>query len=49
MYIWNDKSLPRKNEATVIRKTGRFDNLDSAVIISCVSQAVQFCIADSTI
>ena len=32
--------LRRKNIAMVILKTGRFDNIDSAVIISSVSKAV---------
>ena len=31
----------RKNKATVILKTGCFDNIDSVVIISRVSKAVQ--------
>ena len=31
----------RKNKATVILETGRFDNIDSAVIISNVSKAVR--------
>ena len=30
-----------RNKATVILKTGRFDNIDSAVIISSASKAVQ--------
>ena len=34
-------SLRRKNKTIVILKTGRFDNKDSAVIISSVSKAVQ--------
>ena len=34
-------SLRRKSEATVNLKTGRFDDIDLAVIISSVSKAVQ--------
>ena len=33
--------LRRKNKGTVNFKTGRFDNIDSTVIISSVSKAVQ--------
>ena len=33
--------LSRKNTATLILKTGRFDDIDSAVIISSVDKAVQ--------
>ena len=36
-------SLWRKNKVLVILKTGRFDNLDTAIIISSVSEAVQSC------
>ena len=35
---WNENSLRGKNKDTVILKTGRFDNIDSAVIISIVSK-----------
>ena len=33
-------ALRMKNRVTVILKTGRFDNIDSAVIISKVSKPV---------
>ena len=33
----------KENKVTVIVKTGRFDNIDSAVIIRSVSKAFQFC------
>ena len=36
-----EESLERKNKTTRILKTGCFDNLDSAVILSSVSKAVQ--------
>ena len=36
-------NLRRKNKASVIHKTGRFDNVDSAVIINTVSKAIQNC------
>ena len=39
--IWDENSLRRKNTPTVSLKTGRFDNIDWAVIISSVSKAVQ--------
>ena len=43
------KQLKRKTSTTTVnRKTGHFDNRDSAVIISSVSKAVrffQFCVA----
>ena len=35
--------LRRKNKAAVNLKTGRFDNINSAVIISSVCKAVQNC------
>ena len=35
--------LGRKNKAAVNLKTGRFDNINSAVIISSVCKAVQNC------
>ena len=35
--------MKRKNEAAVNLKTGRFNNIDTAVIISSVSKAVQNC------
>ena len=38
--IWKN-SLSRKTKAEVILKTGRFDNIDSVVIISSVDKAVQ--------
>ena len=38
-----------KNEVTVHLKTGRFINIDSAVIISSVSEVVKFCIAVLTL
>ena len=34
-------SSRRKNKSTAILETGRFDNIDSAVIISRISEAVQ--------
>ena len=43
---WSNKlknSLERKNKAAVNFKTERFDNVDSAVIISSVCKAVQNC------
>ena len=36
-------ALRRKNKAAVNLKTGRFDNINSAVIISSVCKAVQNC------
>ena len=36
------KAKGRKNKSTVILKTGRFDYIDSAVIISSVSEAMIF-------
>ena len=39
--ILDENSLRRKNNATVNLKTGRFDNINSAVIINSVSKAVQ--------
>ena len=35
-------SLRRKNKTTIILKTGRFDNTDSAVFISNISKAVPY-------
>ena len=44
-YKYNDNGTmigwEGKNEATVICKTGRFDNIESAAILSSVSKAVQ--------
>ena len=42
-YKTNNTAIRRKSKATVNLKTGRFDNIDSAVIISSVSKAVQNC------
>ena len=39
--MWDENILRRKNEATVKLKTGRFDNIDLAVIISSVCKTVQ--------
>ena len=39
----NIECLRRKNKAAVNLKTGRFDNINSAVIISSVCKAVQNC------
>ena len=36
-----DVDILRKNKAAVNLKTGRFDNINSAVIISSVCKAVQ--------
>ena len=36
-------TLSRKSKATVSLKTGRFDNIDLAVIMSSVCKAVQNC------
>ena len=41
--INNIRELRRKNKAAVNLKTGRFDNTNSAVIISSVCKAVQNC------
>ena len=40
-WIRNDNNWWKKNTATAIFETGGFDNMDSAVIISSVSKAVQ--------
>ena len=39
--MWEANRLRRKNKVTMTLKTGRFDDIDSAVIISSVSTAVQ--------
>ena len=39
--IFKIDSLRKKNETTVILKTERFDNIDSAVIISSVNKPVK--------
>ena len=46
-YIWNDNSLRKKNKVTVNLKNGRFDNINSAVIISTVRTVVksEYCLA----
>ena len=36
LQVWDENSVRRKNKALVILKTGRFDSIDSAVIISSV-------------
>ena len=42
----DENSLKRKNQGTVILRTGRFDIMDSAVIISSVSKTnFQLCTA----
>ena len=42
--MWDENSLRSKSKATVNLKTGRFDNIESAVIISSVCKAVQNCV-----
>ena len=37
---WDENSLMREKKITGILRTGRFDNIDSIVIISSVSKAV---------
>ena len=39
--MWNENSLRRKNTTALNPNTGRFDKIDSAVIMSSVSKAVQ--------
>ena len=48
LNIWNtiirdENSFKRKNKTTVSLKTGRFNNIDQAVIVSSVGKAVQNC------
>ena len=45
IIIWNENSLMRKSKATVNFETGRFDKIDSAVIVSSVSNCLA-CAAD---
>ena len=40
-HVKTNRRLRRKSKATLILKTGRFDYMDSAAIISSVSLAVQ--------
>ena len=41
LKVYSQNCKGRKNKATVMLKTRRFDNIDLAVIISSVSKAVQ--------
>ena len=41
-------NIRRKNKANIVLKTGRFDIIDSAVIISSVSKAVQITLLMTT-